>query len=265
MIFDFDDYRAYLVAAMDAKGERRGKRSRLAQFLGCETSFVSQVLTGRSHFSLEHSIRASDFLGHTSEEKHYFMLLVQKGKAGSRPLESYYDAQIAEVRKRRQVVRERIQVKDELKLQDQMTYYSAWWFVAAHILCALPGTQTRDEITRKLSLPAEVVNRTLDFLLGKGLIKEESGHYSIGAQRIHLGTASPLLPRHHSNWRMKAMQAVDHPKAGDLHYSGVIGISKKDGERVRAMMLDLLQKSEVIVQESKEDTAYVMLMDFFEL
>jgi DNA-binding HxlR family transcriptional regulator len=210
-------------------------------------------------------MRVADFLEVSAEEKHCFMLLVQKGKAGSITLENYYQAQILELRSKRQMVRERIQVKEELAFQDQMTYYSAWWFVAVHILCALPGTQTREELRQQLSLSAEVIDSTLKFLLEKGLIRQKSGQYSIGKRRIHLGTSSALLPRHHSNWRLRALQAVDHPKPGDLHYSGIIGISKKDGEKLRAMMLDFLQNSETIVRDSQEDTGYVMLLDFFEL
>jgi uncharacterized protein (TIGR02147 family) len=265
MIFDHDDYRRYLKARLTQGAETRGQRSKLALFLRCQTSFISQVLTGRSHLSLEHALGASEFLGHTPEEREFFMLLVQKAKAGSKDLEGYFESQLEQMRSRRQVVRERIKVKDELKLQDQMTYYSAWWYGAIHILCALPGTQTREQIVAKLSLAPEVVARALKFLTEKGLVTENAGRYGIGKGRIHLGTTSPLLPRHHANWRMRAMQSVDHAKPADLRYSSVIGISRDDAARIRSLMLDALQKSEVILRDSGEEAPYVMLMDFFEL
>jgi uncharacterized protein (TIGR02147 family) len=265
MLFDHDDYRRYLRIALDEGHAARGRRSRLAQFLKCQTSFISQVLSGRSHLSLEHALRASEFLAHTGEERDFFMLLVQKAKAGSKELEIYYGAQIEQARSCRQVVKERIKVKDELKLQDQITYYSAWWYGAVHVLCALPGTQTREQIAAKLSLPVEVVEKTLSFLEEKGLISENGGRYGIGKRRIVLGSSSPLLPRHHANWRMRAMQSVDHAKATDLRYSGVIALSRQDAARVRSVLLDALQKSEAILKETDEEAPYVMLMDLFEM
>jgi len=72
-IFSFskDDYRDYVASFLDSQ-ESKERRTDLAKFLGCQNSFVSQVLTGRAHFSLEHAVRISNFLGHSVDERTFF-------------------------------------------------------------------------------------------------------------------------------------------------------------------------------------------------
>jgi len=264
-VFDYLHYQPYLRASLSHSAEARGRQSQLAKYLRCQSSFVSQVVGERTHLSLEHAVKSTQFLNLNAEEKHYFMLLVQKDKAASQDLVKYFQGQIDELQKRRQFVRERMKVEDEIRPQDHAIYYGVWWYLAIHILVALPGTQTRDEIAKRLSLGTEQVREALQFLVKHGLITESRGKYSIAKGRIHLGQGSPMLPRHHANWRMRAIQAVDLPKEDDLHFSGVIGISRKDGEKIRSTLLELLQKTEPVIQASQEEAAYVFLMDFFEL
>ncbi|MGK5084474.1 DUF4423 domain-containing protein [Bdellovibrionota bacterium FG-1] len=264
-LFDFNHYRDYLIAQMNQETLQKGGRARLARHLQCQTSFVSQVLSGKSQLSLEHALKTSEFFRHTAEESQFFMLLVQKDKAGSKELERFFQAQADAILQKRQLVKERIGVKNELGLDDQVTYYSAWWYGAIHILSALPGTQTSEAIIERLGLAPELVEKGLRFLIQRGLVKEKGGKLSIGTGRIHLGTSSPLLPRHHSNWRVKALSAIESPKGQPLHYSALFGISRVDAERIRSMMLQLLQDIEPIVEKSPEQAPFAVLMDFFEV
>lgn len=61
-VFDFDDYKDYLKAAMPSTGKSRGQRSKLAETLGCQLSFLSLVLNkSDTHLSLEHGKSVCDF------------------------------------------------------------------------------------------------------------------------------------------------------------------------------------------------------------
>jgi uncharacterized protein (TIGR02147 family) len=264
-VFSHDDYVDYLRAWLSDASAKRGRRAELSRALSCQPSFISQVLALRSHLSLEHAILVSDHVKHSSEERAYFMLLVHKGKAGSARLQRHFQEQIDQIRERRQMVRERIQVAKEIKPNDQAVYYSAWWYTAIHVLTALPGTQTRTDISRKLKLADEIVAQALEFLIRAGLVIEKSGKLSMGQTRVHLGPRSPLIARHHSNWRMKSIEAIERMDSQGLHYSGVIGVSRADAKRIRTYLLDVLQKSEAVLRDSKEEAPYLMAMDFYEL
>src|SRR5690242_18289002 len=121
-VYDFDDYRVFLKAALDQLEPSRGSRSRLAAHLGCQTAFVSQVLAGKVDFSLEHAVRVGAFLGLSQADDYFFVLLVHLGRAGSKTLRDHYLVQIREIRERRSRVEERIDVRRELSFEDQAVY-----------------------------------------------------------------------------------------------------------------------------------------------
>ncbi len=73
-----------------------------------------------------------------------------------------------------------------------------------------------------------------------------------------------MLPRHHANWRMKAMMALDHEKKDELHYTAVLGISKKDYSLFREKMMNLLSDFEPVITKSPEEIQVVMLLDLFQ-
>ena len=51
-----------------------------------------------------------------------------------------------------------------------------------------------------------------------------------------------MLPRHHSNWRTKAIEAVDQEKINDIHYSSLLGIAKRDIKVFKEKLLKLLDE-----------------------
>jgi uncharacterized protein (TIGR02147 family) len=262
-LFEYESYTSYLTATLESGKRARGFKARLARHLGCHTSYISQVLGDRVHLSLEHSMRVSDFLKHSVDERRYFALLVQKGKAGTPELKAFYQTQIDELKSRRQPIRERIQVADQLNTEDRATYYSAWWYAAIHVLTAFDDIKTAEDIALRLRLNQQTVDHVLEFLVARGLVTHTPSGYRMGATRIHLGADSHLIARHHANWRLKAVEAQEQMNPRNLHYSAVIGISQKDALKLRSAMLDLIQNTEPVIRESKEEAPYVLLMDFF--
>ena len=264
-VFEYTSYIEYLTDALSTSGETRGLRSQLAKALGCQSSFISQVLMARVHLSFEYALSASRFLNHSAEEKRFFMLLVQKGKAGSQDLEQYYQTEINEMLASRDIIRNRMKVKETLSRENQSTYYSVWYYSAIHILSAFEKYQTPASIATYLRLSVDLVADAFQFLIRVGLVKETHGKFSIGDGRIHLDQSSPLLPRHHANWRMKAIQAVDERKPEDLHFSGIYGLSLADSKRLKKMLLQFLEEIEPITRASKEEFPYILLLDLFQL
>jgi uncharacterized protein (TIGR02147 family) len=264
-LYQFRDYRKYLRLEFAGTGPLRGRRTQLAKHLRCQTSFLSQVFTDRAHLSLEHAVPTSEFLNHTPSETKFFMALVQKARAGSKSLEHYFDEEIALLLSHHDQIQSRIPTERELGPEAQMTYYSTWYFSAIHVLCALPKWQTAQEIAVHLKLEIQLVKEVLLFLEKNGFVVKKAGSYQIGATRLHLPKGSPMLPRHHSNWRMKAIDSVDQEKPQDLHYSAVLGISKKDQAIFREKILSLIEEFEPIVRSSKEEIPVILLFDLFNL
>jgi len=264
-LFDFDDYKKYLNVVLDTTGETRGQRSKLAAAIGCGTAFVSQVLQGNVHFSLEAMVTINEFLGHSEDEAHYFMLLAHLGRAGSKKLELYYLRQIQEIQKKRQIISTRIGKVAKVSEKDQLEYYSSWIYVAVYVSTSIKKIKSKSELARCLGLSVGKVSECLDFLERSGLIQNHSGGWEVTSRRIHLTKDSPLIARHHTNWRNRAIQALNDPCPEDTHFSGAWTLSEADVKKVKDIFLSAIEKSEAVLRDSPEEAGFGVCLDFFRL
>jgi uncharacterized protein (TIGR02147 family) len=264
-VFDFRNYREYLKEALPTQGPSRGGRSKLAAALGCQNGFVSLVLSGEGNFSPEHAMTISRFLNHDEEERDYFLLLVQFERAGSKDLESHYKKKVDEIHARRKEIRERIQVKSTLSEADHLTYYSSWHYAAIHMSLYTPALQTRESLANYFHLPTAKVSQIVNFLTSIGLVEEKNHRLFPKPSRIHLSPDSPLIAKHHTNWRMKSIQSLDEPRPRDLHYSAILSLDEEAVEKIREILLLALQNSEPILKAAKDETVYVTTIDLFQL
>jgi len=265
-IFSYQDYKIYLTELISARPQGgRGMRTGMAHAMNCQTAYISQVLNGLAHFSLEQGERLNRFLGHTDEESHYFLLLVQYVRAGTRQLKSYFFRQMGQVRKDRLVLKTRLEVKESLSERDQVTYYSAWYYSVVHVMLSIAEFQDKEAICAYLGLPLQQVSNILDFLVSVGLAEHEGGKYSIGQNRIHLGNDSPLVSKHHTNWRIRAIDSLDRHVDENLHYSSVVTLSREDVDRIKSVLVGQIQDVKSIVKESEEEEVYSYCLDFFQV
>jgi uncharacterized protein (TIGR02147 family) len=262
-VFEFSSYKAYLAQALDTSGEKRGARSRLARALGCGSAFVSQVLQGDAHFSAEHAILINEFLEHDETESHFFMLLLQKDRAGSKRLEGYFEKQLEEIRQRRQNISERVGQSDRLSEAEQVTYYSHWYFAAIHVLTSIPTLVSKADYARALGLSVATVSSVLDFLVSAGLVLFDNGRWRISSKRIHLEKNSPMIARHHANWRWQALHSLEEPHTADLHFSGVWTLGKDDVQKIREILLGAIERTEPVLRAAPEEVGYGIAIDFF--
>lgn len=264
-VYEYTDYRDFLRHSLPVDGPGRGARNRLAVALNCQKGFVSQVLGSRSHFSLEHGIKISRFLKLDAEEEEYFLLLLHLARAGSKELEAFYSKRLSEIRQRRQEIKGRIPTRSRLTEAQQLIYYSSWHYSAIHMCLMIPELRSRAAITEYLGLPLQLVNRVLDFLTSAGLASQSGGRLDAGPARIHLGHDSPLIAKHHTNWRMRAIESLDSPDESDLHYSLVMSLSEKAAQTIRETLLKTIQEIEPVLKAAEDKTVYVLGIDLFGL
>jgi hypothetical protein len=119
--------------------------------------------------------------------------------------------------------------------------------------------QNKSAIAEFLNLPAQRVGDILDELLKMGLARLEKGRYIGNYDRLHLPADSPLIFKHHTNWRMRAIQSFDTPRSADLHYSSVMSISPAAAEMIRSLLLGFIESLEPIIRESKDEGIYTFV------
>jgi len=264
-IYDFSDYKAYLRSQVGDKTARRGLKSALANALSCQPTYISRVINGPAHLSLEQATGVNEFFSHSRDDSHYFLLLVQKDRAGNRPLKSYFAEQIQEMLDRRLNLTRRLGTQNKLSEEHKQIFYSSWIYLAIHIALTIPELRTREALAQYLNLPSKKVAEILEFLVEAGLARPDGQHFTSESSLLRIGSDSPFIIRHHCNWRTQVLESLDREKIHDLHYSGVVSLSRADVRVLKDRMLEHIKEYVTTVRASKEEEVYVLCMDFFGL
>lgn len=264
-VFDYQDYRKFLKDIIDLRdGQGRGFRSYLSQQIGVQRTFISQVLNGDAHFNLEHGEAVGRTLSLSDEEIDFFLLLISFARAGTFQLRDRLQNQINAIRDSRMAVRTRFKEKDALSSKDKLEYYSSWLYGAIRVLLTIPQFQTRESVERYFSLPREQVSQAIEFLVSRKLVIEKDGELTPTEKHMFLNEDSKLVTKHHTNWRMRAIQSLDFERRTDLHFSAVNSLSREDVQKIRENLMKTIEEIRKTVRDSKEECLYSLCVDFFE-
>lgn len=265
-IYQFESYKVFLQSYFSQEG-KRGDKTKLAEHLNCQTSFISQVLTGdKTHFSLEHINQICQYLKLDLAQTDYLILLCSHERAGTKELKEYFYNKIIDTKNEYQKISSKILKRGKTLTNEQKaTYYGHWAYMAIHMIVSIPEFATAEKIKKYFYLPEEFVKEVLDFLINAELIEREHNQYRIGKTRIHLESTSPFVRAMHTNWRQKAIESLVKKAELDLHYSSVLVLSHGDALKIKHLILDLIKEKEKILLPSPEEQLVVFNLDFFEI
>lgn len=175
-VFDFYDYKAFISHLERERSHiSRGFRSRLADAVGCNNAFISQVLNSHANFSLEQALRICGHFELQAQEERYFLLLVDYARAGTPALRKYFKNLLDEIREQYLNIKGRVKEQATLTPESQATYYSQWYYSAIHMIVTVPHFRTIREIAKSLKLNTGLVEKVVTFLLSCGLLIEKNG------------------------------------------------------------------------------------------
>jgi uncharacterized protein (TIGR02147 family) len=257
--YDFTNYKSYLDETL---GER-GRKSEFCRAIKCHPSFLSQVLKGAPHLSMEQGILASEFLEHSDLESSYFMVLLQYARAGSKKLEDFYMEQIQKMRTQRQKIASIVRRDRDLQEAEKLTYYSSWTYAFAHVLLSLSSNDQIGLVADKLRLSRKDAEALLRFLIEAGLVTEKNERFTVTSNRIHLGNDSPAVLQHHRNFRTRTLFELETRKPDSIHFSSVICLSARDAEKLKSLILKFIADQEEILKPSPEETARCLCIDYY--
>lgn len=261
-IFEFSHYKTFLRELGDSKP--RGFRKSLAEATHCQTAYISQILNGDYHLSLEQAEAATQFLGFTRDEARCFVLLVEIERAGTSSLKRFFKEQLAELRERHLEIKDRIGVSNVLSEDKQAHYYGSWHFAAVHMAVTIPALRTRAALCKGLRMSSRKLGEVLEFLAEVGLVVKDGDRYLPGPTQLHLPKGSPSIHRHHANWRAQALERMhsDHAEEG-LQYSSVSSLSTADAKRIKALLTQAISDAVSVIKNSPEERLYGIGVDYF--
>ena len=263
-IFDFDDYKKALNSLLDERRKiQKGVSSKIAEHLGVNPSMVSQVLSGAKDFTEEQMLSICAYLGISKLETKYLLVLLQCERAGSKLLKDHFLEMKMQLRDQSLKLSKRISEHRVLSETEKAIFYSSWTYSAIHIMSSLHAEIRFDDICKRLDLPTSVARNALDFLVDIKMINENNGVFTVGTTSTHLEKNSPFLVRHHTNWRLKAIQSAEGLSDEELMYSACFSISNQDFKLLREEMVSLIKKFLTVVPDSPAEDIAQFSLDFF--
>ena len=265
-IYDFDNYKDFVLARIHAMPKRgRGQFLKLAKLLGIHTTMISHIFKGDSHLSVEQSLQLADYFALTQLETNYLAFLVQHARASNRQGRLFFENQLKEMKARSLNMRERLTGQQILDEKDQAIYYSAWYYSGIRLLISTEPTLSQEAIAEKTRLPLKTVARAIEFLIEKGLLKQEGKGYSLGETQTYVNRDARAVTQHHLNWRMKAVEQLNDISEEELAFTSAIAISHKDFLRIREELASAIEKYRQIGDPSPSDEVCFITVDWRKL
>lgn len=256
---EYANYRTFIRDHLAQRAPRgRGEIAKLAEFMRVHPTFVSQVLAGVKDFNMEQSFAVANFLELTKVERKYFLLLVQRDRAGTKDLKDYFKTELAEIKTTLLMVSKRLKDHRSLSDEDRAIFYSSWLYAGVRLYCSIEPGKNLEEVCIYFGIGRKKALGILEFLASKDLVLEEKGRFKLGTLHTHLPSDSPFIIRHHMNWRTKALQGHEGLSSEELAFTAPMSIAKKDFEKIREKIMTCIKDSIDVAKESEaEDLAFL--------
>jgi len=264
-VFDYRNYKDYVndwIKGQPSAGH--GQLRQMALELNVNSVVMSQVFRGDRDLSLEQAVGVTKYMGLSTLSRDYFLLLVQKEKAGTKELKDIFEKQLEDIRQASQNLKTRIK-HQKFSDEDKATFYSRWYYSAIRLGVSIPELSNTVAIADHLGLERSLVSQVLEFLLENQLVVGKEKKFDIGPQVTHVGHDSPFVNRHHSNWRLQSLKAMDKSRKDDLFYTGPMALSKSAANKIRKLVVELIEKSTKEASESDSEALRCLAIDWFEV
>lgn len=274
-IFEFDTYREYLRAHIQSlpKGGR-GELSSIAKLLRVNTTWISQIMSGSQDFTVDQAHALSLYLGHRELEMDYFFLLIQMERAATSDLKTHLKKKLKNLKNESLKVANRMDHQKKLSETERAIFYSSWIYSAVHVFSSLSdsgsnneseGGKTLEEIAARFDLSRPRAVEILHFLTSSGIVTEQSGRYSPGVQSTFLEQGSPHLLKHHSSWRVKAIQKSETLSEKEMMVTGQYSLSREDFMKLREKLAGFLKELSESLKDTNPEEIVCLNLDWFYL
>lgn len=264
-VFDFTEYRTFLnsyIKALPKSGH--GFKLKIADALSVHPTLITQVLKGLKSFTFEQAFALSQFIEMSDLEKDYFLNLVEFDRSGTAELKSFIQSKLLKLKQESDKAKNRVGQYAKISEADQALFYSQWYYSAIRLSCAISDDVTVDSLSKQFQLPKNLIKQVVRFLVGRGLLLERADQtLERGPQNTFLPADSPMVSRHHMNWRMKAMEKHSRLDEGELAFSAPLTLAEKDIPEVKKICLEAIQQISKKVSSSKSEKLACLNIDWF--
>lgn len=269
VVFEYDDYVNFLsdwITSRPKKG--RGIKTEMAHYMGCLPAHITKVLNRNVHLTLEQAAKVLPYLELSSLEGHYFLGLVELGRAGNKELREMVQERLEELKTKIQDPRRVGGHELEFSHKEKNIYYSSWHYHAVEILTSLPKFQTLEALSKCMGISKNDVMKVLNFLIEKGLIKRVEDKFVLSKLQLNYNVDPGItnIKNHHKNWRTRALISLDYKREYNINFTGVYSIPKVLVPVMRDFFIDKLMEFWNTIDEHPDDPdePFCICLDFFD-
>lgn len=263
-IFQEKSYKKTIRRLIDESPTPRGMVSKIADAIGCQRSYLSQVLNGKVHLNRDQLWAVGRFFALEPLENRFIELLFDCERATTPAFRKHLELELADLRRQVEELAPRFSQSVRFEAEAAGFYYATWMPAAIHLLTSVPQAGTHGTIARRLGLPENMVESYLKMLSEMGLVSSQHGQWRFAGGASFVARESPFVAQHHQNWRNLA---CDHARAlsnDGIHYTMVQTMSRHDFERIKAMILELIDREKAIADPSPPESLTALNIDFFQ-
>lgn len=260
------NYKQFLNQMLENPLFGRGAKTRLAEHLKVQGSFISLVLSGTQDFSADHAIKIAEFLKLDAPETETFMTMLLRDRAGTAALREYYQKMLERlIAAHADKVHIKAGKQIEAEEQDLALYYGSWTHTAVHMAIHHPKYRTVAALMEKTKLKEAQVRESIDLLVRVGFAQFDRDRVVPAERRFHLGKNSLALRSHHINWRNQVVRSLDEVQPEALHYSLVMNVDAETARKMRDLLREAIQKADLHLERAKPGNVYSLCVDLFEV
>lgn len=264
-IYDYTDYKAYVRAWIESQPKRgRGILRRMAEEFQMSPTMLSHIFQGDKHLSIEAANDIAEFMSLGDDEFEYFLLLVLYGKAGNFRLQQRFKKKIHLEQKKANQIAKRMKADTELPETSKTIFYSSWLYSGVRNMTACPSYKDVEHIAAHLKVPRNAIQKVIEFLLQNNLCVIKDGKLDVGPQQTHIGSESPLVLKHHQNWRVHGLSKMVEQNEKNLFFTSPMSMSRETAEEIRPLILDLIEGVRKKIRPSPSETVRCLGIDWFE-
>lgn len=260
---DHQDYKTFLRLHLQEHKSNRGYQASLARACGCQPSYLSQVITGKSHLTTDHVIEMAQFVGLSPLETEYLLCLLLLARASSQQLRKFTEEKMQTLRQQHTDLSFRIANLKKPKKGIENFYYSSWYWSAVHVATSVPQYQYPQALAARFSLPIAKINEILIKLEMHNLVRHENGRWIYNTGDSHLSRKSEMVELNHTHWRLRALKDVQVDTGDSLHYTSVVAMTKEDAKKIRELIVQSILGLRAISGPSDSEEVYCINMDLF--
>ena len=266
-IYQTKDYRAAIRGLIESR-KRRGDSitfARICEKAGIQTTYFSNVLKERAHFSSDQVFAIGNYLKLDKGQVNYLLLLLEWSKSGHPVRKKSLEDQIAKIQKEYLRPEEHINANILKNRTEHLAdYYLDPYMQVIHIMLDLDDPPDFNKLAKNLGISLAKVNEIVSKLEMIGYVREENSRFVVKKKNFFLSKDSNLHGPHLSLLRLRS---VEHMLKLNNESKQAISVTfsadEETFQKIQSEFMKFFSKCEKLVKKAPSVHPYQLNFDLF--